>query len=39
MFEAVMLIRGLLIVLMPRLMFASDRTSPESHHAWFIRAP
>jgi hypothetical protein len=39
MFVAAVLISALLIVLIPRLMFAVDRASSESHHAWLIRAP
>jgi hypothetical protein len=39
MFEAIVLMSGLLIVLLPRLMFAADRSSRETHHAWLIRAP
>jgi hypothetical protein len=39
MFEAIVLMSGLLIVLLPRLMFAADRSPRETHHAWLIRAP
>jgi hypothetical protein len=39
MFEAMVLISGLLIVLLPRRMFAADRSVHETHHAWLIRAP
>ena len=39
MFEAIVLISALLIVLLPRRMFAADESSRETHHAWLIRGP
>ncbi len=39
MFEAIVLISGLLIVLPPRRMFAADRSPHETHDAWLLRGP
>lgn len=39
MFDPIILVVGLLIVLVPRLIFPSERNSNETHHWWLIRGP